>query len=93
MAASGTQTLASSISTVNDAIGKTNRSADQVLDTANKVSGAAERLTREVQEFVVALRNGPMDRREDEDPNFKGPNRREGSARDRSGSDRNRKVA
>jgi methyl-accepting chemotaxis protein len=93
MAASGTQTLASSISTVNDAIGETNRSADQVLDTANKVSGAAERLTREVQEFFVALRNGPMDRRDDEDPNFKGPNRRGGGARDRSGSARDRKVA
>jgi methyl-accepting chemotaxis protein len=78
---------------LNDAIGETNRSADQVLDTANKVSGAAERLTREVQEFFVALRNGPMDRRDDEDPNFKGPNRRGGGARDQSGSARDRKVA
>ena len=46
MAASGTQTLASSISTVNTAIGETNRSADQVLDASGKVSTAAATLDR-----------------------------------------------
>jgi methyl-accepting chemotaxis protein len=86
--------LASTIATVNDAIGATNRSADQVLDASGKVSDAADRLAREVQEFFVKLRNGPMDRREKHDPNYKGPNRREGGARDRSrGSSRDRKVA
>jgi methyl-accepting chemotaxis protein len=94
MAASGTQTLASTISTVNEAIGETNRSADQVLEASGKVSGAADRLAREVQEFFVKLRNGPMDRRREDDPNYKGPNRRAGSARDRSGGSRgDRKVA
>jgi methyl-accepting chemotaxis protein len=83
MAASGSQTLASSISTVNDAIGETNRSADHVLDASGKVSSAAEQLTAEVQAFFVRLRNGPLDRREEDDPNFKGPNRRSGSAPDR----------
>jgi hypothetical protein len=35
-----------------------------------------------------------MDRREQDDPNYKGPNRREGGARDRSGGNsRDRKVA
>jgi methyl-accepting chemotaxis protein len=78
MAASGSQTLASSISTVSAAIGETNLSADQVLDASGKVSAASERLAREVQEFFVKLRNGPMDRREEDDPNYKGPNRRAG---------------
>jgi methyl-accepting chemotaxis protein len=81
MAASGSQTLASTISTVNTAIGETNRSADHVLDASGKVSTAAEQLAREVQEFFVKLRNGPMERREEDDPNFKGPNRRSGGAR------------
>jgi methyl-accepting chemotaxis protein len=81
MAASGSQTLASSIATVNTAIGETNRSADHVLDASGKVSSAAEKLAREVQEFFVTLRNGPMDRREEDDPNYKGPNRRNGGAR------------
>jgi methyl-accepting chemotaxis protein len=95
MAASGTQTLASSISTVNEAIGETNRSADQVLDASGKVSTAAERLVREVQQFFVTLRNGPMDRREEDDPNYKGPQRRDrsGGVQNRAGGVRDRKVA
>jgi methyl-accepting chemotaxis protein len=93
MAASGSQTLASSISTVSAAIGETNRSADQVLGASSKVSAASERLAREVKDFFVKLRNGPMDRREADDPNYKGPNRRAGGARNRSGGVRDRKVA
>jgi methyl-accepting chemotaxis protein len=95
MAASGTQTLASSISTVSQAIGETNRSADQVLDASGKVSTASERLAREVQEFFVKLRQGPMDRREEDDPNYKGPQRRDlsGGAADRLGRAQDRKIA
>jgi methyl-accepting chemotaxis protein len=93
MAASGSHTLATSISTVNDAIGETNRSADHVLDASGKVSGAAEHLANEVQEFFVKLRNGPLDRRKEDDPNYAGPNRREGGGRSRSGRARDRKVA
>jgi methyl-accepting chemotaxis protein len=93
MAASGTQTLASSISTVNAAIEETNRSADHVLDASGKVAIAATSLAEQVKAFFITLRNGPMDRREQDDPNYKGPNRREGGARDRTGSTQNRKVA
>lgn len=76
MAASGTQTLASSISTVNDAIGETSRAAAHVLDASNNVSGAAERLANEVREFFVKLRNGALNRRMENDPNYRGPERR-----------------
>jgi len=95
MAASGSQTLASSISTVSEAIGEANRSADQVLDASGKVSDASERLAREVQKFFVRLRNGPMDRRDQDDPNYKGPQRRErtGGAADRPGGAQDRKIA
>jgi len=78
MAASGSHTLATSISTVNDAIGETNRSADHVLAASDKVSGASAQLAAEVQDFFAKLRNGPLDRREQNDPNYKGPDRRVG---------------
>ena len=88
MAASGSHRLASSISTVNDAIGETRRSADHVLDASGKVSGAAEQLASEVQDFFVKIRNGPMDRRREDDPDYRGAERREGSAQDRGKQDR-----
>jgi len=95
MAAAGTQTLASSISTVNTAIGETSRSAEQVLHASGKVSTAAATLAEQVQAFFITLRNGPMDRREQDDPNYKGPNRRENAAgaRSRSGEASGRKSA
>jgi methyl-accepting chemotaxis protein len=83
MAASGTQTLAANISTVNTAIGETSRSAVQVLEASGKVSVAAATLTEQVAALFRTLRNGPMDRREEDDPNYKGPNRREGGAQKR----------
>jgi methyl-accepting chemotaxis protein len=86
MAASGTHTLASNISTVSGAIEETNRSADQVRDASANVSGAAERLAAEVQAFFVRLRRGPLDRRAEDDPNYRGPERREGLGRSRGAS-------
>ncbi|HMK80380.1 MAG TPA: methyl-accepting chemotaxis protein [Xanthobacteraceae bacterium] len=86
MAATGTQTLAANISTVNGAIGETNRSAEQVLGASAKVTGAAETLADEVKKFFVALRTGPFDRRKGDDPNYKGPERR--ADRRRSAADR-----
>jgi len=76
MAASGTQTLATSIGTVSGAIAETNRSADDVMGAANHVSGAAERLAAEVQAFFVKLRSGPMARRSSDDADYRGPERR-----------------
>jgi methyl-accepting chemotaxis protein len=95
MAASGTQTLAASISTVNAAVEETNRSADHVLDASGKVASAATRLAQQVQSFFITLRNGPMDRRQEDDSNYKGSNRRERSAGagGRYGSAQDRKVA
>jgi methyl-accepting chemotaxis protein len=76
MAATGTQTLAENISTVNEAIGETSRSSDQVLAASDEVSGAAEKLAEEVKRFFVALRSGPMDRRKGEDSSYTGAERR-----------------
>jgi methyl-accepting chemotaxis protein len=76
LAAQGTKTLADNISTVNGAIGETTRSAGAVLDASLSLSNEATRLTEEVQNFFTALRTGPLDRREVNDPNFRGPDRR-----------------
>ncbi|GLH81601.1 methyl-accepting chemotaxis protein [Bradyrhizobium sp. SSBR45G] len=76
MAASGSKTLASNISTVSGAIEETSQSADSVRNASGNVSRAAENLAAEVQEFFVRLRNGPLDRRAEDDPNYQGPERR-----------------
>jgi methyl-accepting chemotaxis protein len=80
-------------SVVYDAISEANRSADQVLDASGKVSTAAAMLAEQVKQFFITLRSGPMERLEQDDPSYKGPNRRAGSAQNRSGGSHNRKVA
>ena len=77
LAALGTKTLADNISTVNGAIGETTRSAGAVLDASMSLSGEADRLTQEVQSFFVALRSGALDRRQSDDSDYRGPERRE----------------
>ncbi|MGY3448812.1 methyl-accepting chemotaxis protein [Bradyrhizobium sp. USDA 4353] len=91
MAASGSQTLAASIATVSDAIRQTNRSADQVSDSSAQVSQAAERLAGEVRSFFVKLRTGPLDRRQGDDPNYIGPERRQNA--DAGNAGRRMKIA
>lgn len=76
MAASGTEQLASSITTVNGAIGETSRSAGNIRNASASVATAAERLAAKVQTFFVRLRTGPFDRREGHDPDYSGPERR-----------------
>jgi methyl-accepting chemotaxis protein len=78
LAAQGTKVLADNISTVNGAIGETTRSAGAVLDASLSLSGEANRLTEEVQNFFAALRTGPLDRRAAEDPAYREPDRRIG---------------
>jgi methyl-accepting chemotaxis protein len=76
LAAQGTKVLADNISTVNGAIGETTRSAGAVLDASLSLADEANRLTEEVQNFFTALRTGPLDRREADDPAYRGPERR-----------------
>jgi methyl-accepting chemotaxis protein len=78
LAAQGTKTLADNIATVNGAIGETTRSAGAVLNASLSLSEEATRLTDEVQSFFRALRTGPLDRRETEDSDYRGPDRRDG---------------
>ncbi|MEN3385688.1 MAG: hypothetical protein V7608_5732 [Hyphomicrobiales bacterium] len=76
MASQGTQTLSSNISSVNGAIGETNRSAVAVRTASDNVTAQAQNLTEEVKKFFAALRSAALDRRQGDDPNYKGPDRR-----------------
>jgi methyl-accepting chemotaxis protein len=76
MAAQGTQMLAGNIASVSGAIGETGRSAEAVLIASGNVSDQATLMAQEVNKFFLALRTGPLDRRKNHDPNYKGPERR-----------------
>src|SRR5204862_562069 len=76
LAAQGTKLLAGNISTVNGAIGETTRSAGAVLNASHSLSEEANRLTNEVQSFFTTLQAGPLDRRDTENANFGGQERR-----------------
>ena len=76
MASQGTQTLSSNIATVTDAINQANLSADEVLASSGSVVTQAGRLASEVEAFFVRLRSGPLDRRKEDDPSYRGPERR-----------------
>ena len=90
MASTGTQRLSGNIANVNSAIGEANRSAEEVQMASGTVSGAAEKLTEQVRDFFIMLREGPMQRRKENDPNYKGPEKR-GERGARGGSEADRK--
>jgi methyl-accepting chemotaxis protein len=89
MAASGSQILASNISTVSDAIEETSQSADSVRSASNNVSRAAENLALDVDEFFRRLRSGPLDRRGKDGSIYRGPEPRANL----DGGKRGRRVA
>jgi methyl-accepting chemotaxis protein len=77
LAAQGTKTLADNISTVNGAIGETTRSAGAVLNASLSLSEEATRLTEGVQNFFAELRAGSISRRQADDADYAGPERRQ----------------
>jgi methyl-accepting chemotaxis protein len=77
MASQGTKTLSSNITSVNGAIGETNKSAEAVRSASDNVTTQANSLAAEVKKFFVALRSTALDRRVADDPSYSGPERRE----------------
>jgi len=57
------------------------------------VSTAAATLAEQVNAFFIALRNGPMDRREAGDPNYGGPERRVATSQYHAGESQKLKIA
>jgi methyl-accepting chemotaxis protein len=77
-AAQSTDTLSSAVADVSGAIGETSRSAGDVTRSSDTLSTESARLADSVQDFLKALRTGPMDRRTEADTDYRGPERRTG---------------
>jgi len=79
-AATNTSALADGARSVGAAVGET-KSAASVLDNASKeFASQSHDMEKAVETFFLALRTGPLDRREEDDPNYKGPERRQSAA-------------
>jgi len=73
---SGSQEVASNIDGVTQASQETGVAACQVTSAAGELSEQAESLKLEVTEFLQDLRRGAADRRMNDDPNYRGPEKR-----------------
>jgi methyl-accepting chemotaxis protein len=68
MAAQGNATLVANIGSLNDAIGKTDKTATSVLSASSDLASTAETLKREVDKFFDDLRADPLDRHGNDAP-------------------------
>ncbi len=75
-AAEGTAEVATNITDVNRGAGETGAASAHVLSSAKALSGESQRLRREVEKFLGSIRTGANDRRNVDDPNYAGPERR-----------------
>jgi methyl-accepting chemotaxis protein len=89
----GIREITGNIHAVTENAGETERHAGGTKEASGSISTQAARLGATVQEFLVSLRRGPLDRRQWEDPSFKGPDRRSRSERDGRRSRKDRKAA
>lgn len=72
----GTEQVAQNITTVSQNAEETGQAADFVMQSANRMNGDAWTLQKEVADFILGLRQGPLDRRETLDAVYEGPERR-----------------
>jgi methyl-accepting chemotaxis protein len=79
-ASSGMDQLAGNVEKVSEAIGETRNAAMDVMNVSQMLSSQSDELSHEVRTFLLALRNGPLDRRTAGDPSYAGPERREAAA-------------
>ncbi len=75
-AAAGTREVATNIDGVSQAAGETGDAAAEINGAAGELSQQAEHLKSEVSTFLKDVREGPGDRRESDDLNYIGPERR-----------------
>ncbi|WP_257720207.1 methyl-accepting chemotaxis protein [Blastochloris viridis] len=57
--------------------GRTETLAADTRTASGELSARAQRLTEEVHSFLAALHRGPLNRRKRDDPNYRGPERRQ----------------
>lgn len=72
----GTEQVASNINGVSENAQETGQAADFVLTSAERMNSDALTLQTEVKDFILSLRNGPLDRREGRDSDYEGEDRR-----------------
>jgi methyl-accepting chemotaxis protein len=73
---SGTEIVSENIQNVSQIAKSTENMAATVGHSATDLSKKATQLSQAVQEFMITLRKGPLDRRRRVDPNYDGPERR-----------------
>ncbi|UDF04294.1 globin-coupled sensor protein [Asticcacaulis sp. AND118] len=76
-ASSGAQALSGNIVSVTQAIAHTAGTSDLVRESSDSLNAQAGQLAEEVRAFFVALRNGPLDRRNAEEGDYRGAERRQ----------------
>ncbi|EJW13570.1 putative methyl-accepting chemotaxis receptor/sensory transducer [Rhodovulum sp. PH10] len=75
-ASQGTARVAESIGEVSRGANATEAASEQVRSSAGMLAVEGNKLKDEVARFLMNVRTGPMDRREADDPNYAGPERR-----------------
>ncbi|SNY91865.1 Methyl-accepting chemotaxis protein [Cohaesibacter sp. ES.047] len=73
----GTSEVARNIGEVTTDAEQTGEAATFVLTSAERMSRDAATLQKEVTDFILSLRRGPLDRREVDDPAYSGSDRRQ----------------
>jgi methyl-accepting chemotaxis protein len=76
MAADGTGQLAKTVTDVRTVAAQTESTAGSVLTVARTLRAQSSDIDARVRAFVLTLRQGPMDRRQRQDPDRQGPERR-----------------
>jgi methyl-accepting chemotaxis protein len=79
-AAKGTSMVTSNIADVSRGASETGAASGQVLSSAQSLANESNRLKAEVEKFFDTVRTALADRRMEDDPNYKGPERREDRA-------------
>jgi methyl-accepting chemotaxis protein len=77
-ASKGTAMVTENIADVSRGASETGAASGQVLSSAQSLANESNRLKAEVGKFFDTVRTGPANRRKEDDPNYKGPERRAG---------------
>ncbi len=75
-AAAGTKSVSESVTGVTKASQEAGQASNQVTVAARELHDQSERLQGEVADFIAKLRQGDADRRQNDSPDYKGPERR-----------------
>ncbi|KAA5602132.1 methyl-accepting chemotaxis protein [Blastochloris sulfoviridis] len=73
----GIRDITTNIHGATEIAGRTETLADGTKAASGELSAKAQQLTEEVRSFLAALHNGPLNRRKRDDPNYRGPERRQ----------------